>query len=69
MEGYELLAVMVLMFVCVAIQGVILTTLQRGTLRLDALWRRHRGFGFQILLVYAVILVVVLIHALQAGVW
>lgn len=69
MAGYEFLAVVALMFVCVAIQAVILTTLQRQTSSMVALWRTHRGFGMQILLIYAVILVVVLIHALQAGVW
>jgi hypothetical protein len=68
-EGYELLAVVVLMFVCVAIQALILTALQRRTGHLVALWQTHRGFAMQILLVYAVILVVVLIHVLQAGVW
>jgi hypothetical protein len=68
-EGYELLAVVALMFVCVAIQALILTALQRRTAHLVALWQTHRGFAMQILLVYAVILVVVLIHVLQAGVW
>ena len=69
MEGYELLAVAGLMFVCVAIQALILTTVQRRSGELVALWQTHRSFGAQILMVYAVILIVVLIHLLQAGVW
>jgi hypothetical protein len=68
-EGYELLAVAGLMFVCVAIQALILTTVQRRSGELVALWQTHRSFGAQILMVYAVILIVVLIHLLQAGVW
>jgi hypothetical protein len=57
------------MFVCVAIQALILTTVQRRSGELVALWQTHRSFGAQILMVYAVILIVVLIHLLQAGVW
>jgi hypothetical protein len=68
-EGFEFLAVVVLMFVCVTIQGLMLHAMHRGARRLDSWWQAHRSQAFRLALVYLVILVVVLIHAIQAGVW
>ncbi len=69
MPGTELLSIALLLFACIAIQAITLTAVQRRLRVMEPWIRRHDSFAAELLLTYVVILVVVLMHVMQACIW
>lgn len=67
--GLELLAIAALTFASIAIQAVVLTFIQRRLEGMEAWITGHVGFWPELMLMYGVILMVMLMHVLQAVVW
>jgi hypothetical protein len=67
--GEELLAVAALLFLSITIQSFTLTALRRRQERLEPWLRVHSGFWHELVMMYAIIMIVVLMHVAQALVW